>query len=263
MLGLVIGHGHLVIAQGLQPGGALTLRKDSLGHEQESGPASGECPCRQTWKRSLAGLPDDVAVEDDGDLQRQASDAVAPSHVCGHVTHEVLGGVRRVGVCLGLFDHDSHKRADLLPIVLGEGDGFIGADFHQQLLPIVTVTTVTTIAGSTRPRRSVQIRTVDRRYGGPMPRKSRPKPREVSVAWPDERVDDPVVESVRLYVVALREAMGARSIRSTAKEVAGVDYSTLQAVLAGDAWPDSLTVARTEQGFGVRLWHGPVALPED
>lgn len=96
-----------------------------------------------------------------------------------------------------------------------------------------------------------------------MPRKSRPKPREVSAAWPDERVADPVVESVRLYVVALREAMGSRSIRSTAKEVAGVDYSTLQAILAGDAWPDTLTVARTEQGFGARLWHGPVALSED
>lgn len=96
-----------------------------------------------------------------------------------------------------------------------------------------------------------------------MPRKSRPKPREISPAWPDERVDDPVVESVRLYVVALRKAMGTRSIRSTAKELTSVDYSTLQAILAGDAWPDSLTVARTEQGFETRLWHGPVALPED
>ena len=71
------------------------------------------------------------------------------------------------------------------------------------------------------------------------------------------------IQEIAPDVVALQEAMGARSIRSTAKEVAGVDYSTLQAVLAGDAWPDSLTVARTEQGFGVRLWHGPVALSED
>ncbi|MGD8214388.1 hypothetical protein [Aestuariimicrobium sp. Y1814] len=95
-----------------------------------------------------------------------------------------------------------------------------------------------------------------------MVRKALLKPREVSAAWPDEVLDDPVFESIRRYVVALQEAIGDRSIRA-AKEVAGVDYSTLQAVLAGDAWPDSITVARTEEGFGARLWHGPVGLPED
>lgn len=95
-----------------------------------------------------------------------------------------------------------------------------------------------------------------------MPRKRRLKPREISPAWPNEELDDPTFESVRRYVVALRGAIGDRSLLSV-KEQAGVDYATLHAVLSGDAWPDSLTVARTERGFGARLWHGPVALPED
>ncbi len=76
-----------------------------------------------------------------------------------------------------------------------------------------------------------------------MVRKARLKPREVSAAWPDEVLDDPVFESIRRYVVALQEAIGDRSIRA-AKDVAGVDYSTLQAVLAGDVWPDSITAGR-------------------
>ena len=88
------------------------------------------------------------------------------------------------------------------------------------------------------------------------------RPVEVSAAWPSEPVSDPVHESVRRYVVNLTRAIGERSIRSTA-ELTQVNYSTLHAVLRGEAWPDAVTVARTEQGLGVRLWDGPVALAED
>lgn len=88
------------------------------------------------------------------------------------------------------------------------------------------------------------------------------RPVEVSGDWPDTPVSDPVHESVRRYVVNLREAIGGDSIRSTAVRTE-VNYSTLRAILTGEAWPDAITVARTERGLGARLWDGPVALPEN
>ncbi|GAA1786457.1 hypothetical protein GCM10009811_09410 [Nostocoides veronense] len=104
--------------------------------------------------------------------------------------------------------------------------------------------------------------TVIRRYGGTVGRRERLRPVEVSAAWPRETVPDPVHESVRRYVLNLTVAIGDGSIRSAAK-LTQVNYSTLHAVLRGEAWPDAITVARTEQGLGARLWEGPVALPED
>lgn len=94
-----------------------------------------------------------------------------------------------------------------------------------------------------------------------MGRRERLKPVEVSNEWPDGAVADPVYESIRRYVVNLRDVIGDDSIRSTAIRTE-VNYSTLQAVLVGQAWPDAITVARTERGLGTRLWDGPVALPE-
>ncbi|OLT39505.1 hypothetical protein BJF86_08855 [Serinicoccus sp. CNJ-927] len=85
---------------------------------------------------------------------------------------------------------------------------------------------------------------------------------EVSAAWPREPVLDPVYESVRRYVLNLTRAIGDGSIRSAA-ELTKVNYSTLHAVLRGEAWPDAITVARSEKGLGARLWEGPVALPKD
>ena len=95
-----------------------------------------------------------------------------------------------------------------------------------------------------------------------MGRRERLKPVEVSVDWPLVPVTDPVHESVRRYVVNLRAAIGDASIRSAAVR-SEVNYSTLQAVLTGRAWPDAITVARTEGAFGMRLWDGPVTLPEE
>ncbi|MBF9335799.1 hypothetical protein G3N30_05985 [Microbacterium lacticum] len=95
-----------------------------------------------------------------------------------------------------------------------------------------------------------------------MGRRGRDKPNEVSDNWPLTPLPDAVHEAVRRYVVNLRTAMGDESIRAAAARTQ-VNYSTLHAILDGDAWPDAITVARTEHGFGRRLWDGPVALPED
>lgn len=75
-------------------------------------------------------------------------------------------------------------------------------------------------------------------------------------------VSDPVQESVRRYVLNLRETIGAESIRSAAV-CTEVNYSTLRAVLAGEAWPDAITIARTERGLEACLRGGPVSLPKD
>lgn len=104
--------------------------------------------------------------------------------------------------------------------------------------------------------------TVIRRYGGAVGRRVRLRPVEVSEDWPREAVSDPVHESVRRYVLNLTRAIGNGSIRSAA-ELTQVNYSTLHAILRGEAWPDAITVARTEHGLGSRLWEGPVALSED
>jgi hypothetical protein len=104
--------------------------------------------------------------------------------------------------------------------------------------------------------------TVIPNYGGGVGRRERLKPVEVSADWPSVEVSDPVHESVRRYVINLRDAIGDASIRSAAVRTE-VNYSTLHAVLLGQAWPDAITVARTERGLGARLWDGPVILPED
>lgn len=100
------------------------------------------------------------------------------------------------------------------------------------------------------------------RYGGGMGRRGRDKPNEISGDWPNLPVPDPIHEAVRRYVVNLRTAVGGDSIRAAATRTQ-VNYSTLHAILDGEAWPDAITVARTEHGLGRRLWDGPVALPED
>lgn len=95
-----------------------------------------------------------------------------------------------------------------------------------------------------------------------MGRRGRPKPVEVSADWPRLPVPDPVHESIRRYVLNLTRAIGEDSIRLAA-ERCEINYSTLHAIVRGQAWPDAVTVARTEHGLGARLWHGPVALPKD
>jgi transcriptional regulator with XRE-family HTH domain len=51
----------------------------------------------------------------------------------------------------------------------------------------------------------------------------------------------------------LKAAIGDRSLRAVGRE-AGLDHTTIAAVLEGDRWPDLITIARLEQALGARLW---------
>lgn len=132
---------------------------------------------------------------------------------------------------------------------------------HQNPLAVVIVTT-TTVAPTPDIPSLVLGGTVTAGYGESVGRRERLKPVEVSPQWPLVAASDPVHESVRRYVLNLRTAIGEQSIRSAAT-LTEVNYSTLHAVLVGQAWPDAITVARTERGLGTRLWDGPIALPKD
>lgn len=95
-------------------------------------------------------------------------------------------------------------------------------------------------------------------YRGTMPRRrdvdGPPRSYIVSGSWPDGRGSDEVpVRYVQELAMNLAEAIGDRSLREVGR-LAGVDHTTISAVLAGDRWPDLVTVARLEQGLGVRLW---------
>ena len=79
------------------------------------------------------------------------------------------------------------------------------------------------------------------------------------VDWPHVASLDPIGEVARLFAENLRIAIGDRSIRAAAND-AGVDHSTIMAVLQGRTWPDLATIARLEMGFGVDLWPGRVAI---
>ncbi|AWB85267.1 helix-turn-helix domain-containing protein [Mycetocola zhujimingii] len=88
-----------------------------------------------------------------------------------------------------------------------------------------------------------------------MPRPSRPSPRELAEGWPDSPSADPVGEVARQLALNLRAAIDNRSLRAAA-EAAGVDHSTILAILQGRTWPDLYTVARLEQGLEADLWPG-------
>ena len=95
-----------------------------------------------------------------------------------------------------------------------------------------------------------------------MGRRARLKPNQVSERWPNTPVEDPVHETIRRYVHNLIATIGNTSIKAAAERTQ-VNYSTLHAILHGEAWPDAITVARTEEGLQTRLWEGPASLSED
>lgn len=86
-----------------------------------------------------------------------------------------------------------------------------------------------------------------------MARPSRQLPAEVAVDWPDVASAEPTVETARLLALNLREALGKRSLRA-AKEITGVDHTTIAAILNGTTWADLHTIARLEAGLGADLW---------
>jgi len=98
-------------------------------------------------------------------------------------------------------------------------------------------------------------RLVARFYGVFVARPQRRKPRDFSAGWPDDACTDPTAEVARQLAVRLRTELGGRSLRA-AREITGVDHTTVAAVLNGTTWPDLVTIARLEAGLDVDLWPG-------
>ncbi|WP_290472745.1 helix-turn-helix transcriptional regulator [Leifsonia sp. 71-9] len=87
-----------------------------------------------------------------------------------------------------------------------------------------------------------------------MARPPRPNPNAGSVeTWPNTKLDDPIHETARQFVLNVRKAMGDASVRATAG-AAGIDHNTLRYVLSGESWPDLIVISRLERSLGVRLW---------
>jgi hypothetical protein len=78
-----------------------------------------------------------------------------------------------------------------------------------------------------------------------------------SGTWPTGRTKGPPEASYAAEVARrLAAAIGNRSVRAVARD-AGLDHTTVRAVLEGERWADLVTIARLEQALGTRLW------PED
>lgn len=86
-----------------------------------------------------------------------------------------------------------------------------------------------------------------------MPRPPRPAPNDGDVeGWPWKERPDPISETCRRLVVNIREQMGSTTIRALGRD-ANIDHNTLRTVLAGETWPDLITIAKLEQTLGP-LW---------
>lgn len=91
-----------------------------------------------------------------------------------------------------------------------------------------------------------------------MPRRSGisgpPRSYLVSGEWPAGKVEGPAEARYAAEVARrLANAMEGQSLRATARE-AGLDHTTVRALVEGVRWPDLITIARLEQALGVRLW---------
>lgn len=92
-----------------------------------------------------------------------------------------------------------------------------------------------------------------------MARPKRPRPRDLTNSWPDEVSPDISGEVARQLANNLRRALDGRALR-VAKDLTGVDHTTIGDVLAGFTWPDLMTIARLESGLGTDLWPGGLAI---
>ena len=78
-------------------------------------------------------------------------------------------------------------------------------------------------------------------------------------SWPTGKVVGPRVATyAQLFAARVSDQMNGRSLRDVARD-AGISHSTLHAVIAGDRWPDMVTIAKLEDAFGADLWPGPEA----
>ena len=96
----------------------------------------------------------------------------------------------------------------------------------------------------------------------PYPRLVARRPRQYPSAlvegWPTVPSTDPAVEVARVLAQRLREAMDGRSSREVGR-LAGIDYTTVSAILNGTTWPDLMTLSRLEAALGRDLWPAGIA----
>jgi hypothetical protein len=91
-----------------------------------------------------------------------------------------------------------------------------------------------------------------------MPRPPRPAPNAGDTdGWPARIREDPIQETARRFVNNVLNQMGDSSIRSIASQ-AGIDHNVLRLVLAGESWPDLITIAKLERSLQAELWPGIV-----
>lgn len=88
-----------------------------------------------------------------------------------------------------------------------------------------------------------------------MSRPVRLLPKDLAARWPDLPGDDPFGEVARRFAENLRMAIGNRTLRAVAEE-AGLNHTTILAILEGRTWPDLQTLAKLEHGTSVDLWPG-------
>ena len=98
---------------------------------------------------------------------------------------------------------------------------------------------------------------VERAYALYVPRPVRNPPRTFSPAWPDVPCADPIAEVARQLALRLVAALDGNSLRSL-KITAGIEHSTVSAIVNGMTWPDLATIARLERGLHADLWPGRV-----
>jgi len=90
-------------------------------------------------------------------------------------------------------------------------------------------------------------------YGSGVARIPRQPPEAHSPDWPTAVCAERPAEVARLVAVNLRGALNGRSLRTVAR-LAGVDHTTIAAVLNGTTWADLATIARLEAGLDAQLW---------
>lgn len=94
-----------------------------------------------------------------------------------------------------------------------------------------------------------------------MPRRLEPltEPKSyVNGEWPDAviRPGAPLaVHYMREIAVKIRDTMDERGLNAPdVAKMAGLERSTVRVVLAGNTWPDMVTLLKIEQALGITLW---------
>ena len=83
---------------------------------------------------------------------------------------------------------------------------------------------------------------------------ARDKPSSIAPApWPKVPSPDPIAEIARQLAINLRDTIDSQSIRSVALKT-GVNHVTILRILAGQVWPDLITIAKLELGLDAYLW---------